>query len=156
MPTKKPAHAPDTVDVVPPDPPPPDAAGAHTRTPQALGTEDPGQRRLGEPKPGEPSAAEDPNNPINQNADPEVRKVRRLEGVLSERLGNLLERDEKGHYKSGMNTLVARYLESHGTWEHVTHRDVGGARVADVHVGCACAICDDARAALKLDTYPKE
>lgn len=144
------------VEVVRPDPPPPDAAGAHTRTPQALGTDDPGQRRLGEPKPGEPSAAEDPNNPINQNADPAVRRVRDLEGKLAERMTRLVEKNDKGAYKTGLDTLVARYLENHGRWQSVTHRTSEGAIVADTLVGCACPICDDARAALKLDIPPKE
>src|SRR4249920_2113961 len=118
------------LDVAPPDPPAPDAAGAHTRTPQALGTEDPGERRLGEPKPGEPSAAEDPNNPINQNADPAVRKVRDLEGKLAEKHARLVEKNDKGEYKTGLATLVARYLESHGRYETVTHRDHAGARLS--------------------------
>lgn len=153
MVTKKPGDgALDRPDHVPlPDPPAPDAAGAHTRTPQALGTEDPGQRRLGEPKPNEPSAAEDPNNPINQNADPEVAKARRIEGRLAERFNRFVERDKKGEYKPGLETIVARYLENHGRWQTETHRDHAGARQQDVLVGCACPICADARAALKLE-----
>lgn len=148
---------PDTpLHAVPPDPPPPDAAAPRTRTPQALGTDDPGQRRLGEPKPGEPSAAEDPNNPVNQNADPEVRRVRDLEGKLAEKMARLVEKNDRGAYKTGLDTLVARYLENHGRWRSVTHRTSEGAIVADTLVGCECAICDDARAALKLDVDPKE
>lgn len=151
MATRKPQHDPDEVDVVPPDPPPPDAASPRTRSPQATGTEDPGQRRLGEPRPNEPPAAHDPLNPINQNADPEVRKVRDLEGKLSDKFSTLVEKNDKGEYKGGLQTLVARYLESHGRWETVTHRDHQGARLSNTLVGCACPICDDARAALKLD-----
>lgn len=159
MPTRKPGDGAldrDEIDVHPPDPPPPDAAGAHTRTPQALGTEDRGQRRLGEPRPDEPPAAEDPNNPVNQNADPAVRRVRDLEGKLAERMTKLVERNDEGEYKTGLDTLVARYLENHGRWQSVTHRTSAGAIVADTLIGCACPICDDARAALKLDTPPKD
>lgn len=138
--------------VKPPDPPPPDAAGPATRTPQALGKEDPGQRRLGEPKPGEPSAALDPNNPINQNADPAVRKVREMEEKLGEKHAALVETNDKGEYKSGLQTLVARYLESHGRHAAATpHRDANGNVLSAELVGDACAICADARAALHLD-----
>jgi hypothetical protein len=46
--------------------------------------------------------------------------------------------------------LVARYLEQHGQWETGVHNTHLGLRQVRTLRYCACPICTDARAALKL------
>lgn len=132
----------------PKDPPAPDEAADFRRSPTAMGTEDPTARRLGEPRPDEPPAAADPNNP---NRVIDAVKAVPIADKDDKKLARLAGTDSDGHPKKTAEALVARYAESHGRWQTVTARTHTGAGNARAFVWCDCAICQDARAHLKME-----
>jgi hypothetical protein len=92
------------------------------------------------PKPEAPDVPDEPAPVVVQPTAP-----------WGERLDKLLATDKDGAHKTGLDVLVARYAEQHGSWRTHTHRNSEATWELREMVWCGCPICADARVALKLE-----